>query len=171
MDFFRLVIVRGGGAECADEQFDRGKSTITLDENYWNEILRTSYLCGAMEELKEKVQVFCGVCGNFIVPARDFLNFVEKLIGFTENLEEFDQSIIETLWTVNHSLIETKFNDIEKFKKYWEDGAGADNLMLLRDKKGDLIFDEITGWPVGLAYADVAVKLYTNCQSCEAIFR
>jgi fermentation-respiration switch protein FrsA (DUF1100 family) len=154
MKYFRIHVVD------TDPETLAGVSSVDysifqIDTASWDQLLKRSG-----KNIISSAELRCGVCGSFTVPATVFLKAVERY----EDVEDFDPNR-----EIYHNLIEPKFDNDEDFFKYWRNG-GPDKA-LLHGADGDWVYDEITGYPLGLKYEEVVVLLYSeHCQCCETLF-
>lgn len=168
MKCFRLEIVGEDRALQEDGEFEQNRSTFLIASEIWNLVLRSANISGTTTVLTNRVEIKCGACDSYMLPAGAFIEFVQKT-GILEKGDEYlDEIVRENLWHIFKSLVETKFNNEDAFWKYWRDGGGEHHL--LKEQNGELVFDEITGLPLGLAYGDVAVKTSNDCPSCASLF-
>lgn len=155
MKYFRIHVVDTELKTLAEASSVDDDSIVQIDKASWDQLLKRSG-----ENIISSAELKCGVCGSFTVPALVFLKAVEKY----ENVEDFDPG-----YNLYDQLIEPKFDNDEDFFKYWRDG-GPDK-GLLHGADGDWVYDEITGYPLGLKYEEVVILLYSGqCQCCEALF-
>jgi hypothetical protein len=168
MKCFRLQVVSDDLQ--VQNQFDELSSTFFLPRCVWQGILRFGNTSEALATLNKHIEVKCGVCGSFLVPAGPFFTFVQKIESIKEDNDDFYEIVGESLCDIYRALLETKFNDEKALLKYWQDGGG--DHRLLKGPDGDLVFDEVTGWPLGLAFDDVAVMINSSvCPSCHSLFK
>lgn len=156
MKYFRIHVVDADLETLSVTSSGDEDSIVQIDKATWDQFLK-----GSGKNIYPSADLKCGICGSFTVSASVFLKAVEKY----EDVEDFDPDHI-----LYRHLIEPKFDNDEDFFKYWRNG-GPDK-GLLHGIDGDWVYDEITGYPLGLRFEEVAVLLYSdNCRCCEKLFR
>lgn len=169
MKCFRLVVTGEDHPHETDGEFDESKATFLVHREVWQAILRIANLAGALGILNSQMEMKCGVCDSFLVSAESFLEFINKTEAYKKEDDLFFELVQENLWHIYQALVETKFNNDEAFLEYYL--RGGDDYRLLRDEHGELIYDESSGWPLGLAYEYVVIKINpVACLCCSRIF-
>jgi hypothetical protein len=155
MKCFRIQIVNEDPEVLIHANNGDDDSQFLIDQASWEQFLKT-----AGRNLIPSAELKCGVCGRFTVPALVFLQSVEKY----EDVEHFDPDYNLYGW-----LVEPKFDNDEAFLDYWKNG-GPD-LNLLYDTGGSWVYDEISGFPLGLKCEDVVISISSvPCPYCEKLF-
>ncbi len=155
MRCFKIQIVEEYPEPSFYENASDTGQTFLVDQVSW-----TKFPKGPGKNLVLAAELQCGRCGSFTVPAEVCLKAVAKY----EDVEEFDPD-----HELFRNLVSPKFDNDEDFLKYWRDG-GPD-LHLIKGSDGDWVYDEITGYPLGLNYEDVVISMHPEpCLCCADLF-
>jgi hypothetical protein len=129
---------------------------------------------GIIDKLQAEINLHCGTCNSFVVPARSLLYLIhnpDELFDRNE-MEEWDDDFDE-MYSSTFSLLKELSEEItatdEEWKEYFETGS-PDLAPLYLESDGSILIPEWACKPLRLKYEEV-VFTFGTCKFCSRLYK